>query len=146
MEVLGVIPARKGSTRIRNKNLQYIRGHPLIEWTIYDAISSHEINKVVVTTNDEKIINIANSFGIETIKRPKRLCNNYIHVDEAVVHTLNYLESKEDYTPDLVVLLQPTTPFRVISELDEGIKLCGSHDTVIFGTRLKNSFGEITNQ
>ncbi len=131
-EVLCVIPARKGSTRVKGKNTKLLGGYPLIEWTIKDALLSENIDRIVVTTDDPDVKKIALKYGVDVVNRPKELANNILHVDKPIKHVIDYLYDEENYEPDLVVLLQPTSPFRDIAYLDAGIKKCLKYDSLVY--------------
>lgn len=102
---LCVIPARKGSKSIPNKNITLIAGKPMIAYVIEAARQSGIFDKVVVTTDSDKIASISEIYGAEIIRRPPELSGDEAVVEDAMVHALNQLP-KYDY----VLLLEPTSP------------------------------------
>tara|TARA_B100001123_G_C15339216_1_gene1034073 strand:+ start:3627 stop:4355 length:729 start_codon:yes stop_codon:yes gene_type:complete len=119
---IAIIPARAGSKEIKNKNIIKINGHPLISYTIEAAKKSKFIKKVFVTTDGEKIAKISKIYGAEIIKRPKSLSGNIIMPDAPVVHAINYIEKNTNINFENVVFLQPTSPLRKVSDIDNAIR------------------------
>ena len=115
---LAIIPARGGSKRLPRKNILDLCGKPLISWSIEAALKSKYISKVVVSSDDEEILNISSNFGADIIKRPYELANDTATTFDAIKHTIDNLE-KYDY----IVLLQPTSPLRNEKHIDEAIEL-----------------------
>jgi len=120
-KILAIIPARGGSKRIPKKNVRFLFGKPLIAYTIEYALKSQLIDKVVVSTDDEEIMKISKDYGAGIIKRPKEIAGDEASVQLAIEHTLDYLAENENYKPDAVVLLQPTSPLRNNLHIDEAI-------------------------
>jgi len=115
---LAVIPARGGSKRLPRKNVLTLNGKPLIVWSIEAGLQSKYIDKVVVTSDDEEILEISKKFRAEIIKRPDELASDTATTFDAIKHTVDNLK-KYDY----VVLLQPTSPLRNEKHVDEAIEL-----------------------
>ena len=115
---LAIIPARGGSKRLPRKNLLDLCGKPLIAWSIEAALKSKYISKVIVSSDDEEILNIAKEYKADFIKRPDELASDTATTFDALKHTLENVE-KYDY----VVLLQPTSPLRTEKHIDEAIEL-----------------------
>ena len=134
VRVLGLIPARGGSKRIYRKNIRPVAGHPLIEWTIRDALNSKLITDIYVSSDCNIILNTARGLGVNAIKRPKKLAGDYSQLEEVIQHALQTLG---DY--DYVVTMQPTTPFREPGILDIGIRqiIEDKSDSLIFVTELR---------
>jgi CMP-N,N'-diacetyllegionaminic acid synthase len=123
MKVLAIIPARGGSKGIINKNIQKVGCLPLIKHTIISAKKSKKIDKILISTDDKKILKIASSMGVETpFLRPKKISSDTATSLDVVKHALKYLE-KHSYIPDVICLLQPTSPFRDDDIIDKSIKL-----------------------
>ncbi len=122
LEVLGVIPARGGSKSIPDKNIVRLAGKPLISWTIQFAREAQLLSRVVVSTDDAQIAEIAQQAGAEIIERPAELATDDAHTEPALLHALDYLEEKEGYVPDAVALLQCTSPMRGSEIIDAGIR------------------------
>ena len=115
---LAIIPARGGSKRLPRKNILDLCGKPLIAYTIEAALKSKYIDKVIVSSDDDEILNISLNFGAETIKRPVELASDTATTFDAIKHTIDNFE-KYDY----IVLLQPTSPLRNENQIDEAIEL-----------------------
>ncbi|RLJ01508.1 MAG: hypothetical protein DRP08_05440, partial [Candidatus Aenigmatarchaeota archaeon] len=120
-QILAIIPARWGSERISNKNIKEFSGKPLMVWTIEAALGSKKIDRVVVSSDSDKILKIAEKHGAEPIKRPKELAHGKSITEECMLHVLEVL-GKEGYNPSAVILLQPTSPLRNSRHIDEAIE------------------------
>jgi CMP-N,N'-diacetyllegionaminic acid synthase len=117
-KILAVIPARSASKRLPNKNILDLAGKPLIAWTIDAALKSNFVDKVIVSSDSEQILNISKDYGADTIKRPSYLANDSATTYDVINHTIQN-EDKYDY----VVVLQPTSPLRKNKHIDEALKL-----------------------
>jgi len=115
---LAIIPARGGSKRLPHKNILELAGKPLIFWSIDSGLKSKYIDKVVVSSDDNEILSISKKYGAEIIKRPDYLANDTAKTFDAIKHTIENIQ-KYDY----IVLLQPTSPLRNESHIDEAIEL-----------------------
>lgn len=115
---LAIIPARGGSKRLPRKNVLDLCGKHLIAYTIEAALKSKNINKVIVSSDDEEILDISKKFGADILKRPYELANDTATTFDAIKHTIDNFE-KYDY----IVLLQPTSPLRNEKHIDEAIEL-----------------------
>lgn len=113
---LAIIPARGGSKRLPRKNILDLASKPLIGWSIEAGLKSKYIDKVIVTSDDEEILNIAKQFGSDTIKRPDALANDTATSFDTIKHTIDNA-AKYNY----IVLLQPTSPLRTAEQIDEAI-------------------------
>ena len=118
-KILAVIPARGGSKRLPNKNILDLAGKPLIVWTIEAALGSRYIDKVVVSSDSDKILNISKSYEVDTIKRPDELASDTATSYDAIKHTIDVIDNQFEF----VILLQPTSPFRNNNHIDEAIEL-----------------------
>ena len=129
MTNLAVIPARGGSTRLKNKNVCPINGKPLIAYTIEEAIKSRLFSKIIVSTDSDKISAVANDYPeIEIHKRPEAYAGSKVTVVEAIVDLME--SSKEKY--DTITYMLPTCPFRNAEDIKEGMNLLKQNtDTVI---------------
>ena len=123
MDILAIIPARGGSKGIPRKNLKLINRKPLLYYTINSSLSSKHVTRTIVSSDDVKILKKAQQFGAERIKRPKGLAKDSSKIEPVIFHTLNYLKKMEQYVPDIVVLLQSTSPLRTGKHIDAAIKL-----------------------
>lgn len=120
MTILAVVTARKGSKRLPGKNMKSFHGIPLVEHSFNAAKNSKYVDRVVVTTDDDLIIELASKSWVDAIKRPDNLaCDT-----SSSVSVVSHLLEMPDYgIYDLLVLLQPTSPLRVSSHIDEAIEL-----------------------
>ena len=124
MEVLAIIPARGGSKGIPMKNIQKLAGKPLISYTISAAKNSKLISKIIVSTDNKKIAKIAKASGVEVpFLRPKKISSDNSSNLVVIKHALDFLKTKEDYEPEIIIWLQPTSPLRTSAKIDESIKL-----------------------
>jgi N-acylneuraminate cytidylyltransferase len=124
MKILCLILARGGSVRIPKKNIKKLGRYPLIYYTIQAAKKSKYINRIIVSTNDKEIARIAKKYGAEVpFYRPKEISRADSTELEAFEHALNWLKENEEYVPDLIVKLFPTSPFRTVESIDKAIKL-----------------------
>lgn len=117
--VLGIIPARGGSKGLPGKNIRPLRGKPLIGWTIEAARRSKYIDDVVVTSDDPQILAVSKEWGASTpFVRPAELATDEATSAETVLHCL------ESVAPcDVLVLLQPTSPLRLASDIDTALEI-----------------------
>lgn len=115
---LAIIPARAGSKRLPKKNILDLCSKPLIAYSIEAALKSQHINKVVLSSEDDNILNIAQNYGAHIIKRPKELATDTSSSFDTIKHAI---ETLEPY--DYIVLLQPTSPLRNEKHIDEAIEL-----------------------
>lgn len=122
-EILAIIPARGGSKGAPRKNIRNLAGKPLIVWTIEEAKKSRLVNRVIVSTDDQEIADIAKEYGAEVpFLRPAEISGDLATDVEFLNHALDWLEENEGYVPDVVLRLPPTSPLRTAEHIDEGIK------------------------
>ena len=121
--ILAVITARKGSKRLKNKNLIPLDKKPLIQWTIEEAIKSKYIDRLIISTDDENIISLASKFNGVTIPfiRPENLSSDKATSVDVIKHALSFYESN-NIIFDYVLLLQPTSPLRICKDIDDSIQ------------------------
>lgn len=111
--ILAIIPARKGSKGLPDKNIKFLAGHPLIAYSIAAAKLTSNINRVIVSTDSEVYAEIAKKYGADVpFLRPVELAGDRSTDLEFFQHAINWLESNEKMVPDLFVHLRPTTPLR----------------------------------
>ncbi len=121
-EILAIIPARGGSKSIPKKNMILLNGKPLIEYTIKAAKKSRLISRIILSSENEQIIDYCTKRGIEVpFKRPNNIAGDDIPMLEVVFHALNFFKKKENYTPEYIILLQPTSPQRTSNHIDESL-------------------------
>ncbi len=128
MNILGVIPARGGSKRVKDKNILSIKGKPLVGYTIEDAMSSKLMDKVVMSTDSDKIAEVVkNAYDIEIIKRPAEFAKDDSPIEESLLHAVEYFAKEKNFTADVVVWMQANVPIRKTGAIDQAIeKLCNS--------------------
>ena len=120
VKVLGIIPARGGSTRIPRKNIVRVGGKPLIYYSIREAKKSQLLDAFIVSTDDPEIAEVARSHGADVpFVRPKSTAKKYSAEIEYQQHALRWLEKNRGWRPELVVLLKPTSPLRPARLIDE---------------------------
>lgn len=123
-KVLAIIPARGGSKGVPRKNIRTIAGKPLIAWTIEEAKKSKYIDRLILSSEDKEIMNIASQWGCEVpFVRPLQLAQDETPGIEPVLHALKMLPGY-----DYVVLLQPTSPLRTAEDIDRCIETCLAGD------------------
>jgi CMP-N,N'-diacetyllegionaminic acid synthase len=119
--VLGVIPARGGSKGVPRKNVRLLAGKPLIGWTIEQAAQSRYIDRVIVSSEDEEICQVAKQSGAEIpFVRPAELASDTASGVDVLCHAVENAGADYDY----VVLLQPTSPLRESTDIDAAIEYC----------------------
>ena len=122
-KILAIIPAREGSKGLPEKNIKILAGKPLIAWTIEQAKKSKYIDRLIVSTDDKKIAKIALGFGAEVPwLRPKKLAHDKSKIIDVIFHSLNSLK-KEKYIPNIIILLQPTSPLRIDKDIDSALEI-----------------------
>ncbi len=127
-KILGIITARGGSRGIPGKNIKILGKKPLIAYTIETALLSSLMDDVIVSTEDKNIADIARSFGAEVpFYRPLELATDTAGHLEVVAHALDFMEGVKGKKYDYVVILQPTSPFRKVEDIDETIKKVIKH-------------------
>lgn len=120
---LAIIPARGGSKRLPNKNILDLAGKPLISWSIDAAIKSKYIDKTIVTTDSDEIIEVALKHGAEVpFKRPNHLSSDTAIKEDVIKHTIEYYQNKKQEKFDCLIYLQPTSPLRNERHIDEAIE------------------------
>jgi N-acylneuraminate cytidylyltransferase len=123
-EIMAVIPARGGSKGIPRKNIKNFAGFPLIAYSIQAALNSKYVTRTIVSTDDEEIANVARAFGAEVpFLRPSEFAQDTTLDFPVFENLLKTLQEKENYVPDLVIQLRPTSPIRPIHLVDEAIEI-----------------------
>jgi CMP-N,N'-diacetyllegionaminic acid synthase len=120
-KVVGLIPARGGSKGVPRKNIRDVAGKPLIAWTIEAARASRYIDRVVLSSEDAEIIEVAKNWGCDApFVRPQEFATDQADSMQVVKHALAALPERYDY----LVLLQPTSPMRLAEDIDATIERC----------------------
>jgi CMP-N,N'-diacetyllegionaminic acid synthase len=118
--ILGLIPARGGSQALPRKNVLPLAGKPLIAWTIEAALASKYLDRVVLSSDDQEIMDVAAAWGCEVpFQRPADLATAEAAAIDVVLHALDQLPGF-----DYVVLLQPTSPLRTAADIDGAVEKC----------------------
>ena len=113
LKVLAIIPARGGSKRLKNKNILLLNKKPLIAYTIEAAKKVNYIDKVLVSTDSEKIAQVAKKYGAEVpFLRPKNISGDKTSDYPVLAHAIKYMAEKEGFQADIIVFLRPTVPLR----------------------------------
>lgn len=115
---LAIIPAREGSKRLPNKNKLKLNGKPLIAWSIDSALKSEYLDKVLVSSDDKEILDIASKCKADIIERPKKFASDSASIFDVLKHSISIFDNFE-----YIVLLQPTSPLRNENHIDEAINL-----------------------
>ena len=135
MKILSIIPARGGSKGIRLKNLVRLDGKPLLHYTIRASLESKLVDRTIVSTDNKKIAEQAKKLGAEVITRPKQLATDESLLEPVIQHVLDFLKAKKKYRPDIIVLLQNTSPLRSSEYVDGALSLLikKKYDSVLSG-------------
>ncbi len=129
-KAVAIIPARGGSKRIPRKNIKEFHGKPLIAYSIEVALKSKLFDKVIVSTDDEEIANVAKQYGAEVpFLRPKELSDDYTGTADVVSHAIEYLKNQGE-TIDYVCTIYATAPFLQEEYLVEGFEKLKNSDAV----------------
>lgn len=117
MKTIAIIPARGGSKGIPKKNIVAFYGKPLIAWSIIQALKTPEIDKVFVSSDSDEILEIAQKYGAEIIKRPLEIASDTAPTESAIEHVLQVVEIPVEF----IVMIQPTSPLRKPDDLSKAI-------------------------
>jgi CMP-N,N'-diacetyllegionaminic acid synthase len=142
MNVLGIIPARGGSKGIPNKNLRELAGKPLLAYTLEAANISGVLDRLVLSTDSEAVANIGRHLGLEVpFIRPANLAEDNSPMLAVVQHAVSELE-RRGWQADIIVLLQPTSPFRRGQRIRQAVQLLknSDSDSVVSVVEIPNLF------
>jgi len=121
--ILAVIPARGGSKGLPGKNIKELCGKPLVAWSVEQAKTSKYLDKIIVSTDDEKIAEKAKQYGAEVpFLRPAKLAQDGTPTIDVLIHLIDYLKDK-GLNYDILVLLEPTSPLRKKGDIDSAIEI-----------------------
>lgn len=122
VDVVAIIPARGGSKSIPRKNARLLAGHPLIAYSIAAAVAARSVTRVLVSTDDPEIRDIARNYGADApFLRPPHLAADDTTDLPVFLHALEFLRQEHGRLPDVVVHLRPTSPIRPPGSVDEGV-------------------------
>lgn len=120
--IVGIIPARGGSVGVPLKNIRPLAGKPLIAYTIEVALKSQMLDRVIVSTDHDETAKISKEYGASVpFKRPASISED-VETELVLQHAVAWLEKNDDYSPDIIVLLQPTQPMRIVDDIDNTVK------------------------
>lgn len=123
-DVLALIPARGGSKSVPRKNLLPVAGRPLIAYSILHAQACPSITRIIVSTDDDEIAEVARSYGAEVpFERPAEAASDTATDFQVFHHALGWLGQHEGYSPELVVHLRPTGPVRETALIERAVQL-----------------------
>jgi N-acylneuraminate cytidylyltransferase len=130
-EVLAIIPARGGSKGIPRKNIKDFAGYPLIAYSIAAGLQAETVTRVIVSTDDEEIAEVARAWGAEVpFLRPDKYAQDNTLDLPVFQHALHWLKEHEGYVPDVVVQLRPTSPIRPKKCVDSAVRMLLVDDQV----------------
>jgi len=144
---LAVIPARGGSKSVPLKNIKKLCGKPLLAYTVQSAKESMSINRLVVSTDHPQIAQVAREFNTEVITRPAELATDEAPTEWALLHVLDELKRLYGFEPDIVLTLEPTSPFRTPRLIDRCVEVFKTTDadSVIGVVESRSCYGKIIN-
>lgn len=117
MKIIALIPARKASKRIPNKNFKPLAGVPLIEYAVKSAIESRAFSRIIVNSNADEAESVTKKFHIDCIKRPDHMSGQWSNDIDWIKHTMEII----NYDCDLFVILRPTSPFRTAGTIKRAL-------------------------
>ena len=123
-KVLAIIPARSGSKEIKDKNILKINKIPLINYSLIFAKKIKLVDRIIVSTDSKKYQKIVNKIGnFSRFLRPAKISKDNSHDIDFIIHALNWLKKKENFTPDLILHLRTTSPLRKIKDIIKALKI-----------------------
>ncbi len=129
--IFSIIPARGGSKSIPNKNMSLIAGKPLIYYSIKKSINCKFFDKIIVSSDSDKILNYSKNFkGIEIIKRPKKYSQDKSLTIDSIFHAIKKIKIKYNILPDIIFIIEPTSPFRTKKTLIRSLNLFKTHKNI----------------
>lgn len=147
MDILGLIPARGGSKTIPHKNIALLNGKPLISYTCKTAKKSKCLTRLILSTDDKEIAQVCRNLGVEVpFFRPVDLAKDSTGMFEVIEHAFQTLEEAENYKPDIVVLLQPTSPLRKAEHIDKAVDILveSGADSVVSVMHVPHQFNPVS--
>ena len=127
--IVAIVPARGGSKSIPKKNIKPLGGIPLIAYSIAAGLQSKTVARVIVSTDDEEIAQVAQKYGAEVpFMRPAELGRDEVVDLPVFVHAVEWLEKHEGSRPEIILQLRPTSPFRPPTCVDEAVQRLLSND------------------
>lgn len=122
MKILGIIPARAGSKRVKDKNIRPFAGKTLTHLAIEQALEAKFLDRIIVSSDSDKVISIAETYKkVEALRRPCDIASDTAPAIEYMKHAIKNCEM-QGWIPDLVVIIQPTSPIRSGKDIDKTIE------------------------
>lgn len=118
---LGLVPARGGSRSIPRKNLADVGGKPLVQRTIEAGLASQQVEMLLLSSDDQEILALAEPLGCVPVRRPAELATDESPTIDAALHALDHAERELGLWAEMLVLLQPTSPFRTAADIDAAV-------------------------
>lgn len=119
-KIIAIIPARGGSKRLPRKNVLPLNGKPLIAWSIDAALESKYVDKVIVSTDCHEIAKISTEYGASVpFMRPESIAGDTATTNSVILHALEQYSNEYD----IAVILQPTSPLRIFSDIDNALEM-----------------------
>jgi CMP-N,N'-diacetyllegionaminic acid synthase len=147
--ILGLIPARGGSKGIPGKNIYPLAGKPLLAYTCEAAHQSKQLQRVILSTDSQEIADVGARYGVDVpFLRPEQYAQDNTPSIDVVLHTLEWLKKNENWMPDIVVLLQPTSPLRGAVHIDQALLMFHDQqaETVVSVVKVPHRFSPYTIQ
>ena len=144
MDILGLIPARGGSKGIHNKNIVPLLGRAMLAYSCEAALASRQLSRVIISTDNLSIAEVAKEHGVEVpFMRPDELAQDNTLALPVVQHAVQWLQEKEGYNPDAVMILQPTSPLRRAEHITGAVEVMNhtGADTVVSVVEVPHNFG-----
>lgn len=139
-----MVPARGGSKGVPRKNIRPLAGEPLIGYTLRSARQVETIDLLVVSTDDDEIASVSRSYGVRVVRRPASLASDTAPTEAALLQVLDVLEA-EGQRFDLILVLEPTSPFRSAETITRAIATCidGTAPSVLAVRETRENIGFI---
>lgn len=132
-KIVGMVPARLGSKRVKNKNLRLIGDKPLVEYVLDSALKSKYLDEIYINSESDIFKTIADKVGVKFYKRPNKLSSDTATNDEFALNFINNIEC------DILIQLLPTSPFITHEEIDRFIKsmIENNYETMVSVTNIQ---------
>ncbi len=145
MKILGIITARGGSKRVPRKNIKEFLGKPLLAWSIEIGKEADVFDRFILTTEDKEIAEIGKKYGIEVpFMRPKEFALDTSKSFDAIRHAVEWLKESDNFYPDWIILLEPTSPGRRPFHIREIVEIIknnqGKIDSIIGISKLPSHY------
>ena len=145
-KVVAVVPAKRRSRRLPDKNIKPLGGRPLVYYSIRVALAAERVDATFVSTDSDTVAGIARDAGATVIPRPAELATDTANNFQVLCHVAEYLEEQSGSRPEYVMLLQPTYPLRFPHELDEAVEALTQDpgfDSLVTVREVRDAWGRI---